>query len=72
MMMGAMVRDVVISKFELNVKFGRYPMLRRTTIRLNMGSVSLRARLFASLPDRPDGLRPGSAGNSLLLTLRST
>jgi hypothetical protein len=25
----------------------------------------------ASLPDRPDGLRPGSAGNSLQLTLRS-
>jgi hypothetical protein len=36
------------------------------------GPVSFRARLFASLPDRPDGLRPGSAGNSLLLTLQST
>ena len=40
--------------------------------KLGVGSVSLRARLFASLPVRPYGLRPGSAGNSLWLTLRST
>ena len=40
-------------------------MERRTAVCLSMGSVSFRARLFASLPDRPDGLRPGSAGNSL-------
>jgi len=41
-------------------------------VRLYRGSVSLRARPQASLPDRPSRLRRGSAGNSLLLTLRST
>jgi len=41
-------------------------------VRLHRGAVSFRARLFASLPGRPDGLRPGSAGNSLWLTLQST
>ncbi|HMD69362.1 MAG TPA: hypothetical protein VKF42_10825 [Chitinivibrionales bacterium] len=40
--------------------------------RLGVGSVSLRARLFASLPPVPTAFGEGSVGNSLLLTLRST